>query len=112
FTPGEASVRSDVRSGFSSCRSPAGRVRYDRDLIERDGGAWEGLTSREIRERYPAEHAAAGARLAGPAAGAVAATVGFPVDESCDAGRSVRAPKGLVGRARSAPPRRSGWRPS
>lgn len=33
-------------------------VRYDGDLIERDGGAWEGLTSREIRERYPAEHAA------------------------------------------------------
>ncbi|MEV3921734.1 histidine phosphatase family protein [Actinomadura coerulea] len=33
-------------------------VRHDRDLIERDGGAWEGLTSREIRERYPAEHAA------------------------------------------------------
>ncbi|MBE1538008.1 histidine phosphatase family protein [Actinomadura algeriensis] len=33
-------------------------VRYDRDLIERDGGEWEGLTGREIRERYPAEHAA------------------------------------------------------
>src|SRR5690606_35293166 len=33
-------------------------VRYDDDLMERDGGAWEGLTSAEIRERYPAEHAA------------------------------------------------------
>jgi glucosyl-3-phosphoglycerate phosphatase len=33
-------------------------VAYDRDLVERDGGKWEGLTSTEIRERYPAEHAA------------------------------------------------------
>ncbi|RFS83248.1 histidine phosphatase family protein [Actinomadura spongiicola] len=33
-------------------------IRYDKDLIERDGGVWEGLTGREIRERYPAEHAA------------------------------------------------------
>jgi probable phosphoglycerate mutase len=33
-------------------------VQYDKDLIERDGGAWEGLTAREIRERYPEEHAA------------------------------------------------------
>nr|WP_202420743.1 histidine phosphatase family protein [Actinomadura rayongensis] len=32
-------------------------VRHDRDLIERDGGAWEGLTGAEIRERYPAERA-------------------------------------------------------
>ncbi|WP_116021344.1 histidine phosphatase family protein [Thermomonospora umbrina] len=33
-------------------------VAHDRDLIERDGGEWEGLTNAEIRERYPAEHAA------------------------------------------------------
>ncbi|WUI01789.1 histidine phosphatase family protein [Spirillospora sp. NBC_00431] len=33
-------------------------VRYDDDLVERDGGAWEGLTGRDIRERYPAERAA------------------------------------------------------
>ncbi|MGH3241303.1 MAG: histidine phosphatase family protein [Spirillospora sp.] len=33
-------------------------VTYDKDLIERDGGAWEGLTSRDIQERYPAERAA------------------------------------------------------
>ncbi|MEW2359666.1 histidine phosphatase family protein [Spirillospora sp. NPDC029432] len=33
-------------------------IRHDRDLVERDGGAWEGLTGKEIRERYPAEHAA------------------------------------------------------
>ncbi|GAA2737886.1 histidine phosphatase family protein [Actinocorallia aurantiaca] len=30
---------------------------YDPDLIERDGGEWEGLTGPEIRARYPAEHA-------------------------------------------------------
>ncbi|MFB4318324.1 histidine phosphatase family protein [Actinomadura sp. 21ATH] len=33
-------------------------IRYDRDLVERDGGEWEGLTGKEIRERYPAAHAA------------------------------------------------------
>jgi broad specificity phosphatase PhoE len=32
-------------------------VAYDPDLTERDGGAWEGLTNKEIRERYPAEYA-------------------------------------------------------
>ncbi|WP_067829488.1 histidine phosphatase family protein [Actinomadura kijaniata] len=32
-------------------------VDHDPDLMERDGGAWEGLTAREIRERYPEEHA-------------------------------------------------------
>ncbi|KAB2339166.1 histidine phosphatase family protein [Actinomadura rudentiformis] len=32
-------------------------VAHDKDLIERDGGQWEGLTAREIRERFPAEHA-------------------------------------------------------
>ncbi|WP_019630395.1 histidine phosphatase family protein [Actinomadura atramentaria] len=32
-------------------------VRLDRDLIERDGGVWEGLTAAEIKERYPAERA-------------------------------------------------------
>ncbi|GAA2640204.1 histidine phosphatase family protein [Actinomadura fulvescens] len=32
-------------------------VTHDKDLIERDGGQWEGLTAHEIRERYPAEHA-------------------------------------------------------
>lgn len=32
-------------------------VTYDRDLVERDGGKWEGLTNLEIRTRYPAEHA-------------------------------------------------------
>ena len=32
-------------------------VILDKDLRERHGGQWEGLTDTEIRERYPAEHA-------------------------------------------------------
>ncbi|QKG19959.1 histidine phosphatase family protein [Actinomadura verrucosospora] len=32
-------------------------VTRDPDLIERNGGAWEGLTAHEIRTRYPSEHA-------------------------------------------------------
>jgi broad specificity phosphatase PhoE len=32
-------------------------VSLDKDLRERSGGDWEGLTDREIRERYPAERA-------------------------------------------------------
>jgi len=33
-------------------------VTTDKDLRERFGGLWEGLTDTEIRTRYPAEHAA------------------------------------------------------
>jgi probable phosphoglycerate mutase len=33
------------------------RVTLDPDLSERGGGEWEGLTSAEIRERYPEQHA-------------------------------------------------------
>jgi glucosyl-3-phosphoglycerate phosphatase len=33
-------------------------VQLDKDLRERGGGSWEGLTNREIREGYPAEYAA------------------------------------------------------
>jgi glucosyl-3-phosphoglycerate phosphatase len=33
-------------------------VQQDKDLRERHGGAWEGLTTDEIRERYPADLAA------------------------------------------------------
>jgi probable phosphoglycerate mutase len=33
-------------------------VTLDKDLRERHGGRWEGLTDTEIRTRYPAEHAA------------------------------------------------------
>ena len=32
-------------------------VALDKDLRERSGGRWEGLTDTEIRTRYPAEHA-------------------------------------------------------
>jgi broad specificity phosphatase PhoE len=32
-------------------------VTCDPDLIERNGGVWEGLTNHEIRTRYPDEHA-------------------------------------------------------
>jgi len=32
-------------------------VRLDKDLRERSGGSWEGLTESEIAERYPAERA-------------------------------------------------------
>jgi probable phosphoglycerate mutase len=32
-------------------------VTHDLDLIERHGGAWEGLTNYEIRTRFPSEHA-------------------------------------------------------
>ena len=32
-------------------------VTPDKDLRERSGGEWEGLTDGEIRGRYPAEHA-------------------------------------------------------
>jgi broad specificity phosphatase PhoE len=33
-------------------------ITLDKDLRERSGGLWEGLVSAEIRERWPAEHAA------------------------------------------------------
>jgi broad specificity phosphatase PhoE len=32
------------------------QVSHDKDLIERDGGEWEGLTNAEIRARYPEEY--------------------------------------------------------
>jgi broad specificity phosphatase PhoE len=32
-------------------------VRLDKDLRERSGGSWEGLTDRQITERFPAERA-------------------------------------------------------
>jgi glucosyl-3-phosphoglycerate phosphatase len=33
-------------------------VSYDKDLRERGGGSWEGLSDTEIRTRYPQQHAA------------------------------------------------------
>lgn len=55
-------VSSDL-SRAASTAAPLARltgleVMLDKDLRERHGGCWEGLTDGEIRERYPAEHAA------------------------------------------------------
>ena len=54
-------VSSDL-SRAASTAAPLARltgltVTYDKDLRERHGGLWEGLTDTEIRERYPAENA-------------------------------------------------------
>jgi glucosyl-3-phosphoglycerate phosphatase len=54
-------VSSDL-SRATSTAAPLARltgleVILDKDLRERHGGSWEGLTDTEIRERYPAEHA-------------------------------------------------------
>lgn len=61
FRP-EVIVSSDLRRAISTA-APLARltglpVAQDKDLRERSGGAWEGLTDTEIRERYPAERAA------------------------------------------------------
>jgi broad specificity phosphatase PhoE len=47
-----ASATAQVLAGLTGLT-----VQQDKDLRERHGGAWEGLTTSEIRERYPAEHA-------------------------------------------------------
>jgi glucosyl-3-phosphoglycerate phosphatase len=62
-----AGLRPDliVSSDLSRAASTAARlaqltgleVMLDKDLRERHGGCWEGLTDTEIRARYPAEHA-------------------------------------------------------
>jgi broad specificity phosphatase PhoE len=54
-------VSSDL-SRAASTAAPLARltgleVILDKDLRERHGGSWEGLTDTEIRERYPQEHA-------------------------------------------------------
>ena len=54
-------VASDL-SRAAQTAAPLGRltgleVRMDKDLRERSGGCWEGLTDTEIRTRYPVEHA-------------------------------------------------------
>jgi probable phosphoglycerate mutase len=57
----DAIVSSDLRRAAATA-APLARltgleVGYDKDLRERYGGVWEGLTDKEIRERYPAAHA-------------------------------------------------------
>jgi glucosyl-3-phosphoglycerate phosphatase len=57
----DAIVSSDLRRAAATA-APLARltgleVSYDKDLRERSGGVWEGLTDKEIRERYPAAHA-------------------------------------------------------
>jgi len=54
-------VSSDLVRAASTA-APLGRltgleVTLDKDLRERHGGCWEGLTDTEIRERYPEAHA-------------------------------------------------------
>jgi len=54
-------VSSDL-SRAAQTAAPLGRltgleVTLDKDLRERHGGRWEGLTDTEIRTRYPVEHA-------------------------------------------------------
>jgi broad specificity phosphatase PhoE len=58
-------------------------VSYDADLMERDGGEWEGLTGPEIRDRYPAQHAAwepPGGETSEQVAKRVAAALGRALD--------------------------------
>jgi broad specificity phosphatase PhoE len=55
-------VSSDLRRATGTA-APLGRitglpVTADKDLRERSGGLWEGLTDREIRERFPEAHRA------------------------------------------------------
>jgi broad specificity phosphatase PhoE len=47
-------VRASATAG-ALARLTGLEVHQDKDLRERHGGAWEGLTTDEIRERYPAE---------------------------------------------------------
>jgi len=58
----DAIISSDLRRATATA-APLARisgltVTLDKDLRERYGGAWEGLNDAQIRERYPAEHAA------------------------------------------------------
>ncbi|MEU6038997.1 histidine phosphatase family protein [Actinomadura sp. NPDC047616] len=66
-------------------------VRHDPDLVERDGGAWEGLTGKEIRERYPAERA-----VWQPPGGETAAQVGKRVSAALERAMDDLPPDGLL----------------
>jgi len=50
-------VRASATAGYLA-RLTGLEVQHDKDLRERHGGAWEGLTLDEIRERYPDDLAA------------------------------------------------------
>jgi len=50
-------VRASATAGYLG-RLTGVEVQHDKDLRERHGGAWEGLTLGEIRERYPDDLAA------------------------------------------------------
>jgi len=57
----DAIVSSDLARAMATA-APLARltgltITPDKDLRERYGGLWEGLTDTEIRSRYPAEHA-------------------------------------------------------
>jgi glucosyl-3-phosphoglycerate phosphatase len=57
----DAIISSDLARALATA-APLARltgltVTTDKDLRERHGGAWEGLTDAEIRTRYPGEHA-------------------------------------------------------
>jgi glucosyl-3-phosphoglycerate phosphatase len=56
----DAIVSSDLRRAAMTAAPLASltglEVSYDKDLRERYGGLWEGLTDTEIRERFPAQY--------------------------------------------------------
>jgi broad specificity phosphatase PhoE len=66
-------------------------VTYDHDLIERDGGEWEGLTNAEIRARYPREHA-----IWQPPGGETSEQVAKRVGGAIERGIARLAPDGLL----------------
>ncbi|MEV5407234.1 histidine phosphatase family protein [Thermopolyspora sp. NPDC052614] len=54
-------VASDLRRAYDTAASLSRltglEINVDKDLRERSGGDWEGLTSQEIKERWPKEYA-------------------------------------------------------
>lgn len=57
----DAIVASDLKRAADTAaylgRASGVAVEYDKDLRERYGGSWEGLTRSELAERWPVEHA-------------------------------------------------------
>jgi probable phosphoglycerate mutase len=98
-----AIIASPLRRAAATARSLAEitglPVSYDPDLVERDGGEWEGLTAREIRARYPAEHAAwepPGGETSEQVAKRVSAAIGRALEELPDEGVLVIASHGAA----------------